>query len=82
MNLSRNYAVAKKHLDIDDRFMAALLDNKSTRVDQLIRVYTAQGASRTVITDAIVRASAGLLKVKSYTQDEVDMATILLRTGG
>jgi hypothetical protein len=45
INLSRNFAVAKKHLEINDRFVAAILSNKSSRVDQLIRVYTGQGAS-------------------------------------
>jgi hypothetical protein len=82
MNLSRNYTVAKKHLDIDDRFVAAILANDSPRVDQLIRVYTSQGASRSTITTAIQKATAGLLEVKSFTSQEIDMATIMFRTGG
>jgi len=45
-------------------------------------VYSNRGASRTAITEAIQKASAGLLKVYSYTQSEIEMATILLRTGG
>jgi hypothetical protein len=36
MNLSRDYNVAKKQLNIDDRFVAAILANDSPRVDQLI----------------------------------------------
>jgi hypothetical protein len=52
INLGRNYSVAKKHLEIDDRFVSAILSNKSSRVDQLIRVYTGQGASRATITTA------------------------------
>jgi len=75
-------AVAKKHLDIDDRFVAAILSNMSSQVDQLIRVYTGQGASRSAITEAIQKASVGLLKVRNYTQEEVDMATVMFRTGG
>jgi hypothetical protein len=63
INLSRNNRVAKKRLKIDDRFMSAILSNQSSRVDQLIRVYTNQGASRSAITKAIHDASAGLLKV-------------------
>lgn len=82
INLGRNYSVAKKHLEIDDRFVSAILSNKSSRVNQLIRVYTGQGASRAAITTAIQNASAGLLKVRSYTTAEFDMATILFRTGG
>ena len=82
INLTRNLAVAKKHLDIDDRFVAAILSNKSSRVDHLIRVYTGQGASRSAITEAIQKASAGLLKVRSYTQQEVNMAMVMFRTGG
>ena len=82
MNQSRNLNVAKKHLDIDDRFVAAILSNKSSRVDQLIRIYAGQGASRSAITTAIQNASAGLLKVRSYTAEEFDMATVLFRTGG
>ena len=74
--------VAKKHLDIDDRFVSAILSNKSSRVDQLIHIYTSQGASRSAITEAIQKASAGLLKVRSYTKQEIDMATVLFRTGG
>jgi hypothetical protein len=45
--LSRIFAVAKKHLEIDDHF-----------------------------------ASAGLLKVQSYTQNELDMATVMFQKGG
>lgn len=82
MNLSRNYTIAKKQLNIDDRFVAAILANDSPRVDQLIRVYTNQGASRATITTAIQKATAGLLKVRSYTKDEINMATVLFRTGG
>ena len=89
INLTRNLAVAKKHLDIDDRFVAAILSNKSSRVDHLIQVYTGQGASRSAkgasrsaITEAIQKASAGLLKVRSYTQQEVNMAMVMFRTGG
>jgi hypothetical protein len=82
MNLSRNIVVAKRHLDIDDRFVAAILSNKSSRVDQLIHVYTRQGASRVAITKAIQQASAGLLKVRSYTQQEIDMVTVMFQTGG
>jgi hypothetical protein len=33
MSLSRNITVAKRHLDIDDRFVAAILSNKSSRVN-------------------------------------------------
>jgi hypothetical protein len=82
INLSRNYGVAKKHLEIDDRFVAAILSNQSSRVDQLVRFYTNRGASRSAITEAIRDASAGLLKVQSYTKNEFDMATIMFRTGG
>jgi hypothetical protein len=80
--LSRNFAVAKKQFEIDDHFAAAILSNKSTRVDQLIRVYTGQGPSWSAITKGIQNASAGLLKVRSYTQKELDMATVMFRTGG
>ena len=79
--MSRNYGVAKKNLEIDDRFVAAILSNQSSQVDQLVRVYTDQGASRSAITQAIHKASAGLLKIRSYTQQEFDMATIMFRTG-
>ncbi|KIM81608.1 hypothetical protein PILCRDRAFT_8649 [Piloderma croceum F 1598] len=82
INLSRNLTVAKKHLDIDDRFVSAILSNKSSRVDQLMCIYTSQGASRSAITEAIQKASASLLKVRSYTKQEIDMATVLFRTGG
>ena len=33
LNQSHNFNVAKKHLDIDDRFVAAILSNKSSQVD-------------------------------------------------
>ena len=82
MNLSRDYTAAKEQLNIDDRFVAGILANDSPRVDQLIRVYTNRGASRAAITTAIQKATAGLLKVRSYTKDEIDMATVLFRTGG
>lgn len=82
LNLSRKFGTAKKHLEIDDRFVSAILSNQSARVDQLIRVYTHQGASRSAITQAIQDASASLLKLRSYTQNEYDMAMIMFRTGG
>ena len=82
MNLSHDYAVSKKQLNIDDRFVAAIIANDSPRVDQLIRVYSGQGASRAAITTAIQMATAGLLKVRSYTKNEIDLATVMFRTGG
>ena len=77
MNLSHDYTIAKKQLNIDDPFVG----NDSPRVDHLIRVYTSQGASRAAITTAIQKATAGLLKVWSYTEDEIDMATVMFCTG-
>ena len=74
--------MAKRRLEVDNHFVAAILSNKSARVDQLIRVYSNRGASQIAITEVIQKASAGLLKVYSYTQSEIEMATILLRTGG
>ena len=45
--------VAKKHLDIEVCFVSAILSNKSSRVDQLICIYTRQGTSHSAITEAI-----------------------------
>jgi hypothetical protein len=82
LNLNRDLSVARRRIEVDNRFTDAILSNSSARVDQLIRVYSNRKVSRSAITDAILKASAGLLKVYSYTQSEIDMATVLLRTGG
>ena len=79
MNLSSNYTVAKKHLDIDNHFVAVILVNQ---VDQLIWVYTSQGGGHSTITMAIQKTMAGLLKVKSFTLQEIGMVTIMFHTGG
>lgn len=81
-NLKKISVRAKTRLQIDDRFVDAILSNSSKRVDHLVRVYTKRGAGRAAITNAIQRASAGVLNIKSYTDDDFDMATVLLRTGG
>jgi hypothetical protein len=77
LNLSRKYGTAKKHLEINDRFVPAILSNQSIRINQLIHVYTHQGASRSAITQAIQDVSASLLNLRSYTQNEYNMAMIM-----
>ena len=79
MNLSQNIVIVKRHLDINDCVGAAILSNKSSWIDQLICVYSGQGASCVAIMKAIQQASAGL-KVQSYTQQEIDMATVMFQT--
>ena len=61
--------------------IASCLPYSPTRMlelNQLIRVYTHQGASRSAIT----QASASLWNLRSYTHNEYDMAMIMFRTGG
>src|SRR5882762_6796687 len=55
LNLSRNFTVTKKHLDINDHFVAAIFSNQSSRVDQLICIYTGQGASCSAIWRPFVK---------------------------
>lgn len=82
LNLQRNLGTANHHREIDNRFAEAIRTNSSTKVDHLVRVYSKRGASRSAIIDAITRASAGKLKVKSFSDSDVDMATLLFRLGG
>jgi len=51
-------------------------------MDQLVHTYHSKGVSRKVIAQKIVEAGAGLLRVCSYSDKEMDMATAIFRTGG
>lgn len=64
------------------RLLAALCENNIPRVHKLMARLIREGASVPSITQHVVDAAKGLIKIKSYDSDEDDFAWFIKRIGG
>ena len=80
--ISRRLATHARTLDDYKKFVMALSEGKTQRVDALIRAGLRRGAGIHGLLQLLDRANQGLYKPKGFTEEEMLRGILFLRLGG
>lgn len=71
-----------KHLEDYKRLLMAVASGDVKRVDKVVSVALKNGCSVSAILERVQRAAKNLYNAKSFTDDEIDLAYVMLRFAG